>query len=66
MNRMTSPCIGICVMDEHSGYCLGCARTLGEIAEWSMANPSRRQQIISTLPSRRRSMAGRFQGRAED
>lgn len=30
-----SPCINVCTLDETSGLCRGCARTLDEIARWS-------------------------------
>lgn len=30
-----SPCVSICELDEHSGSCKGCYRTLREIAGWS-------------------------------
>jgi len=33
-----SPCVGLCRMDADSGFCLGCWRTLDEIAHWSAAN----------------------------
>lgn len=48
-----SPCIGVCVMDAHSGLCRGCARTLGEIAEWGMASEVRRQAIWQAIALRR-------------
>ena len=28
------PCIGVCSIDDNSGYCLGCSRTLVEIYKW--------------------------------
>ena len=28
-----SPCVNICVLDAH-GYCIGCYRTIEEIAGW--------------------------------
>ena len=31
---MKSPCVKVCQMDPGSGCCLGCARTLEEIARW--------------------------------
>lgn len=38
-----SPCVSVCRMDEASGLCEGCWRTLGEIAGWaSMDNPQRK------------------------
>ncbi|MDD4887155.1 MAG: DUF1289 domain-containing protein [Thiomonas sp.] len=30
-----SPCINVCSMDEATGLCRGCARTLDEIARWA-------------------------------
>jgi len=30
-----SPCISVCRMDASSGLCLGCLRTIDEIAAWS-------------------------------
>ena len=49
-----SPCIGICTLDQQSGLCTGCARTLGEIAEWASASRARQEEIMASLPSRRR------------
>lgn len=47
-----SPCIDICVIDEQSGYCEGCGRTLDEIAEWSSYTPAERRRIIDELGRR--------------
>ncbi|TMH69644.1 MAG: DUF1289 domain-containing protein, partial [Betaproteobacteria bacterium] len=30
-----SPCIKVCQMDPQHGLCLGCRRTLDEIARWA-------------------------------
>jgi hypothetical protein len=46
-----SPCINICRLDAH-GVCIGCRRTLGEIAEWSSASEARRLEILNTLKTR--------------
>ena len=32
-----SPCISVCKMSPATGWCEGCARTLGEIAAWQRA-----------------------------
>jgi uncharacterized protein len=32
--HVPSPCKNVCQMDPGSGLCLGCRRTLREIAEW--------------------------------
>ena len=38
-----SPCINVCRMDEASGLCEGCLRTIGEIAAWGgMADDDKR------------------------
>ena len=35
MAAIETPCNKICIVDHHSGLCLGCGRTLGEIASWT-------------------------------
>lgn len=38
-----SPCIDVCRMDAASGLCVGCLRTIDEIAAWgTMADPDKR------------------------
>ena len=46
---MDSPCIDICTMDEASGLCAGCWRSLGEIAAWSRLTPSERHGIMKII-----------------
>ena len=33
--EVASPCIQICIIEPSDGLCVGCARTLDEIAGWS-------------------------------
>ena len=33
-----SPCINICVIDEETGFCAGCQRTIEEITGWADRN----------------------------
>ncbi|MFD1197437.1 DUF1289 domain-containing protein [Brucella gallinifaecis] len=47
-----SPCILVCVIDNHTGFCLGCARTLHEIAEWSVMGNDERRRVMAHLPKR--------------
>lgn len=42
-------------MDEATGWCLGCLRTLPEIAAWSGMDESARREVMATLAQRRRS-----------
>ncbi|WAC75460.1 DUF1289 domain-containing protein [Roseateles sp. SL47] len=51
--RVASPCINICKMHEATGLCMGCARTIGEIAAWSQAADAERIRILERLPPRR-------------
>jgi uncharacterized protein len=47
-----SPCVKVCQMDPQRGLCLGCARTLDEIARWASLTEQERDRILSELPRR--------------
>jgi predicted Fe-S protein YdhL (DUF1289 family) len=47
-----SPCIKICTLDARSGLCLGCGRTIDEIARWGGMNEAERARIMAELPAR--------------
>lgn len=49
---IASPCIGVCVMDETTEWCRGCARSRDEIAGWSASTPEARDRIWAALPVR--------------
>jgi uncharacterized protein len=51
---VASPCNDVCRIDEHSGRCLGCCRTLDEIARWSTMSDARKRAVLDALPERRR------------
>lgn len=48
-----SPCNGVCRIDERSGYCLGCRRTIDEITAWSTLSASQRSAVLDALAHRR-------------
>ena len=54
---IATPCTKVCVVDGESGLCLGCFRTLGEIAGWSGLTDAERARLIAELPSRRTRIA---------
>ena len=54
---IASPCIRICVVDGASGLCVGCLRTLGEIADWAALSDAERTAIMRALPERRSQVA---------
>ena len=47
-----TPCISICAMDEESGLCTGCARTLTEIGGWGGMSDTERDTVLRDLPAR--------------
>lgn len=47
-----SPCVSLCVVDPESGLCLGCLRTLDEIACWGSLRPVERRAAMAMLPER--------------
>ena len=49
---LDSPCIDICQMDPESGLCVGCGRTIEEIANWSSYTNEKKKDILKQLKSR--------------
>jgi uncharacterized protein len=47
-----SPCVSVCVMDETSGLCKGCWRTLDEIAVWSLLDEPEKRDVWVALRQR--------------
>ena len=54
---VSTPCIKVCVVDGESGLCLGCLRTLPEIAEWGRLSEDERRGVMDELPARRERLA---------
>ena len=53
MNRHPpSPCNSICKIDPASGRCLGCKRTLEEIADWPMLRAAQKRAVLERLEGR--------------
>lgn len=52
-----SPCIGTCRMDQRSGLCEGCLRTLDEIAAWGQASDPHKLAILAQVAKRREAAA---------
>ena len=50
--ELPSPCISICRVNESTGWCEGCFRTLGEIAGWSSAGDQRKRGIWKLIERR--------------
>jgi monothiol glutaredoxin len=56
MERPQSPCIKVCVVGP-GNRCLGCLRTLGEIASWGAMSAEAQWALVSALEDRRRQVA---------
>jgi predicted Fe-S protein YdhL (DUF1289 family) len=48
-----SPCISVCAIDEATGLCAGCLRTLDEIAVWSVLDDAERREVWVRIAVRR-------------
>lgn len=47
-----SPCSGVCRIDQATGWCQGCRRTLTEIADWPMLSAREKREIMQRLDER--------------
>ncbi|MBL8537407.1 MAG: DUF1289 domain-containing protein [Hyphomonadaceae bacterium] len=56
---ISTPCIKACAVSGATGLCIGCGRTLREIADWGTLTESERRQIMATLPARLAAQAAR-------
>jgi predicted Fe-S protein YdhL (DUF1289 family) len=47
-----SPCTKVCIIHAAKGICLGCGRSLSEIAAWSSLSGQDRMRLMADLPRR--------------
>jgi predicted Fe-S protein YdhL (DUF1289 family) len=47
-----TPCIAVCIMDPRTSLCLGCGRTLPEIARWHRMDTTERHAVMALLAGR--------------
>ncbi len=52
-DQIVSPCIGVCEIDPEDGLCMGCLRTLREVADWRMTDDATRLDVLRRLKKRR-------------
>ena len=52
IQAVASPCINVCRMDDDTGLCLGCFRTIDEIAVWSNASNDQRLTFLLAVEHR--------------
>lgn len=51
MGNVTSPCINVCRM--HNNVCIGCYRTLEEIAKWTQYSDQEKIKVKQQLETRK-------------
>lgn len=47
-----SPCTNVCTLDPATGWCLGCRRTIDEIAAWSRLDDAGKRAVWARLAER--------------
>jgi uncharacterized protein len=55
--RVPSPCNSVCTIDQVTGCCAGCFRTIDEIVAWSVLDDDEKRAVWSALPGRRATAA---------
>jgi len=44
--------VNVCLLDAELGLCVGCGRTIDEIASWASMSAAERSAIMAALPAR--------------
>ena len=52
VNFVASPCVSVCLMDEATGWCQGCWRTLDEIRLWGQADAVYKRAVWAQIEAR--------------
>ncbi|MGA9005815.1 MAG: DUF1289 domain-containing protein [Xanthobacteraceae bacterium] len=59
---ISSPCNRICVVHPTARMCIGCGRSLDEIARWIALSEIERSAIMAQLPARLAALSGAKDG----
>jgi hypothetical protein len=62
-DEVDSPCVKVCAIHPEERLCVGCFRTLEEIATWSRMTAAERRAVMDDLPARAPRLARRRGGR---
>lgn len=62
--EIESPCVKLCAVHPTERICIGCYRSIDEIAGWGRMTPEARREIMAELPSRAPRLRQRRGGRA--
>jgi predicted Fe-S protein YdhL (DUF1289 family) len=50
--NIETPCIGVCTVDDKTGFCMGCFRSLEEIQNWWDMTDQQRSEVMQQLDQR--------------
>lgn len=62
-DEIQSPCVKLCVVHPEERLCVGCLRSMEEIATWSRLSHESRAAVMADLPARAPRLARRRGGR---
>jgi predicted Fe-S protein YdhL (DUF1289 family) len=62
-DEVESPCVKLCVIHPEERICVGCYRTIEEIATWSRLTSAERKAVMADLSARAPRLARRRGGR---
>jgi predicted Fe-S protein YdhL (DUF1289 family) len=62
-DEIQSPCVKLCVVHPEERLCVGCLRSMEEIATWSRLTHEARAAVMADLPARAPRLAKRRGGR---
>jgi predicted Fe-S protein YdhL (DUF1289 family) len=51
--HVSSPCVKLCALDPRSGYCVGCYRTIDEVANWVEMSAEDKRAVLERVARRR-------------
>lgn len=57
-DEVPSPCVSVCRMDAEGVFCIGCLRTLPEIADWSRSDAASKRSVWRAIDVRASAQAG--------
>ena len=50
---VASPCVQVCTLDPLTGHCVGCYRTVEEVAEWVEMTADEKRAVLVRAAQRR-------------
>ena len=56
-SSVPSPCISVCRIEDATGLCLGCRRTIDEIRDWIILTPEEKQTVLARIAERKQRLA---------